>query len=72
MQFLSSLISPITSAFFVIIIGYYIGRIKIHWFSLDLAGILIVAVAAGYLISLGETFDMYAVCVQKQKVTRRI
>ncbi len=43
---------PITIAFLVIAIGLCIGKIKVCGVSLDLAAVLIVAVAVGYLFSL--------------------
>lgn len=52
MTTLSSLLSPISMAFIVIILGYYLGRIKVFKVSLDLSGVLIVAVFAGWMLSL--------------------
>jgi len=51
MAVLNSLLSPISIAFTVIIFGYFIGRIKIGKVSLDLSGILIVAVLVGWLLA---------------------
>ena len=48
----SAYISPTALAFFIIVIGYYVGKIKIRALSLDLAAVLICAVAAGGLISI--------------------
>lgn len=48
---LSNLLSTVPLAFSVIAIGYCIGQIKIFHISLDLAGVLIAAVAAGYIIN---------------------
>ncbi len=48
---MDNLLSPISIAFAVIIIGYYLGRIKIIGVSLDLAAVLIVAVAVGWILS---------------------
>lgn len=50
MNVLNSLLSPIAIAFIVIIVGYLIGQIKLCNVSLDLSGILIVAVFAGWII----------------------
>ena len=52
MSVLLTLCHPITVAFFVITIGLCIGKVKICGISLDLAAVLIVAVTAGYFISL--------------------
>lgn len=52
MTILSSLLSPISMAFLVIIFGYYLGRIKIFKVSLDLSGVLVVAVFVGWMLSL--------------------
>ncbi len=52
MTVLNSLTSPISITFAVIILGYYFGRIKVLGVSLDLAGVLIVAVAAGWLLTI--------------------
>lgn len=49
----NSLISPLSVAFAVIIIGYAFGRIKICGIALDLAGVLIAAVATGCIMTLG-------------------
>lgn len=46
-----NLLSPIPLAFAVIIIGYYLGKIKFFGISLDLSGVLIVAVLVGRIIS---------------------
>ena len=54
MRILSSLLSPISIAFLVIIFGYYLGRIKIFKVSLDLSGVLIMAVFVGWIFSLTE------------------
>lgn len=48
---LTSFLSPIILTFFVITAGYYIGKIKVHGISLDLASVLICAVAVGWMIS---------------------
>lgn len=50
MDILNSLLSPISIAFAVIILGYYFGRIKIWGISLDLSGVLISAVFVGWFI----------------------
>ncbi len=52
MTVLSNLLSPISIAFIVIIVGYIIGRIKFAKISLDLSGVLIVAVFVGWMLSL--------------------
>lgn len=52
MTFLSSLLAPISITFIVIIVGYYLGRIKFANISLDLAGVLIVAVFAGMFLAI--------------------
>ena len=46
---LQNLLSPIPLAFLIIIIGYFLGRIKCFGISLDLSGVLIVAVITGWL-----------------------
>lgn len=50
MSVLRVLLSPISITFVVIIVGYYIGQIRILNISLDLAGVLIFAVLVGWLI----------------------
>lgn len=50
MEFLASTISPITVLFTVIIIGYFIGKIRICRISLDIAAILFVAILVGYAL----------------------
>lgn len=57
MAVLNTLLSPISISFIVIIIGYYIGRIKIFEVSLDLSGVLIVAVFTGYVLSIITSFE---------------
>lgn len=51
MTVFGNLLSPISIAFIVIIVGYYLGRIKILKVSLDLSGVLIVAVLMGWILS---------------------
>lgn len=51
MSDLAVFFSPIVLAFVVIVIGYYIGRIRICNISLDFAAVLICAIIAGYFIS---------------------
>lgn len=51
MIILSDLFSPISIGFIVIIVGYYIGQIKLFKISLGLSGVLIVAVFTGCLIA---------------------
>lgn len=48
---LYSLLSPISMVFIVIILGYYLGRIKILKVSLGLSGVLIVAVFVGWFLA---------------------
>lgn len=48
---LSNLLSPLSVAFIVIIFGYLIGKIKFAKISLDLSGVLIVAVLTGWILS---------------------
>ena len=48
---LDSLFSPLSLLFLIIVIGYYVGKIKIRDISFDLAGVLLVAVIIGYAIS---------------------
>ena len=55
------LISELFIIFFVIIVGYFIGHIKIFGIGLDLAGVLITAVAVGYVIALSESVIGYTV-----------
>jgi len=50
MSIINNLLSPIPITFLVIIIGYYIGRIKVSKISLDLSAVLIVAVFVGWLL----------------------
>ena len=51
MAMLSNLLSPLSVAFIVIIFGYLIGKIKFAKISLDLSGVLIVAVLTGWILS---------------------
>ena len=60
MMIISSLFSPITLAFLVIAVGYCIGQIKLFSISLGQAGVLITAVAVGYLISYGGVINSEA------------
>ncbi len=48
---MSNLLSPLSVAFIVIIFGYLIGKIKFAKISLDLSGVLIVAVFVGWILS---------------------
>ena len=48
---MSNLLSPLSVAFIVIIFGYLIGKIKFAKISLDLSGVLIVAVLTGWILS---------------------
>ncbi len=51
MSKLTVFLTPTVLTFLVITAGYYFGKIKIHSMSLDLAAVLICAVAAGWFIS---------------------
>lgn len=51
MEWLTYLSEPTVLLFFVIIVGYCVGRIRIRNISLDLSAILIFAVIVGYLLS---------------------
>lgn len=51
MDCLISFISPTILLFAIIVIGYFIGKIKIYNISLDLSAILLVAVTVGFLIA---------------------
>ena len=51
MAVLSNLLSPLSVAFIVIILGYLIGKIKFAKISLDLSSVLIVAVLTGWMLS---------------------
>lgn len=51
MAVLSNLLSPLSVTFIVIISGYFIGKIKFAKISLDLSGVLIVAVFMGWMLS---------------------
>lgn len=48
----STLLSPICITFAVVIVGYYLGKIKIKGIGLDLSAILVVAVLCGLVLSL--------------------
>lgn len=54
MNLLESFLSPISIAFAVLIVGYFLGRIKVFGISLDLAAVLVVAVAVGYVLTSNE------------------
>lgn len=47
MSWIQVILSPITLTFLIIVAGYYLGRIRAFNISLDLAAVLIAAVAAG-------------------------
>ena len=66
MAALNSLLSPISMAFIIIIIGYYVGRIKIFKVSLDLSAVLIIAVLAGWLLVVTTPWKA-AVCINEYK-----
>ncbi len=57
MTWLENLLSPITITFLIIAVGYFIGKIKIFNISLDLAGVLIMAVFVGFLITITPLGD---------------
>ena len=50
MSFLTILLSPINLLFLIIIIGFVVGKLRIHNISLGIAGVLFVAIAIGFLI----------------------
>ncbi|MBQ8203846.1 MAG: hypothetical protein IJZ75_06160 [Clostridia bacterium] len=52
MTVLSNLLSPLSLAFIVIVVGCFVGKIKISKVSLDLSGVLIVAIFAGWLLKI--------------------
>lgn len=54
MELFIYIFSPLTIVFAVLIAGYFLGRIKIWGISFSLAGVLVIAVAAGYLLSSNE------------------
>ncbi len=58
---LESVVTPITLTFLIIAIGFCLGRIRVRCISLDLAGVLITAVAGGYLMVIcGSDSDLIA------------
>lgn len=54
MDLIVNLINPISIIFIILVFGYYLGRIKIRGISLDLAGVLILAVVSGWGVSSNE------------------
>ncbi len=52
MSELTAFLTPAVLTFLVITAGCFLGRVKLHGMSLDLAGVLICAVTAGWLIGL--------------------
>ena len=52
---LYNLLSPISVAFGVIILGYYLGKIKMFGIALDLSGVLIIAVAVGWILTMNAS-----------------
>ena len=54
MDLIVNLINPISIIFIILVLGYYLGRIKIRGISLDLAGVLILAVVLGWGVSSNE------------------
>lgn len=51
MNYLSILLSPFSLMFLIIILGSFIGKIRIKKISIGIAGILFVAIFSGYLIN---------------------
>ncbi len=58
MNVLNSILSPVVIAFSVIIIGYSLGKIKVWNISLDLSGVLIVAVFVGLMLAKTEALGI--------------
>ena len=56
MSFLAEFLSPFNLLFFIIIAGFAIGEIRIRRISLGIAGILFVAILAGFLINRPEEY----------------
>lgn len=54
MILLESILSPVSIVFWILILGYFVGKIKICGISLDLAAVLIVAVVTGYILTGSE------------------
>lgn len=51
MSVLANLLTPTVLLFSIIIVGYFLGKIRVYNVSLDLSAILIVSVLVGYLLS---------------------
>ena len=64
MNYLQTILNPITLTFLIIIIGYYIGKIKFFGISLDLAMVLISAVLTGWLVNLFPFDNAYFINMQ--------
>lgn len=57
MNWIENLISPLSLVFIVLILGYYLGNIKCWGISLDLSGVLIVAVLFGCVVISNDTIN---------------
>ena len=51
MDYLQDLITPAFVFCVIVVLGYFLGKIKVFSVSLDVAGILIVAIGLGYILS---------------------
>lgn len=51
MSGLANLLTPTILLFSIIVVGYFLGKLRVHEVSLDLSAILIVSVFVGYLLS---------------------
>lgn len=51
MSFLTLLLSPFNLLFFIIVVGFAIGKLQIKHISLGIAGILFVAIMVGFLMN---------------------
>lgn len=51
MNFLSILLSPFSLLFLIIILGFFIGKIRVKQISIGIAGVLFVAILIGYLVN---------------------
>ncbi len=52
MRILTEIFSPTIVVFLIIIVGYFIGRIRLYGISLDLSAVLILAVFCGFVLSM--------------------
>ncbi len=59
MTFINNIFSPLSISFAVIILGYFLGRVKILGVSFDIAGVLIVAVIVGWILNATEPIKEY-------------